>query len=185
MAKPRRTIWFAVLQSGEGKTFVAATEKGICKLHWPDSPELRRYMERRYGCTLVEDPKRFAEVKRQLDEYHAGKRKDFDLSVDFVLGTDFQKRIWKLMLKIPYGETRTYGWMAEHAGSPGGFRAAGQACHNNPMPLIVPCHRVIGKDGSMTGYGGPSKSGKKRKHELLVMEGALKGKNQRTLDAIK
>ncbi|MFH0816405.1 MAG: methylated-DNA--[protein]-cysteine S-methyltransferase [Methanobacteriota archaeon] len=170
----KRTIWFAVIPSGEGKTFVAATEKGICKLHWPDSPELRRRVEKNYDCVLVEDPDRFEKVRRQLDEYHAGKRKEFDLSIDFVVGTDFQKRIWKLMLKIPYGKTRTYGWMAEHADSPRGCRAAGQAIHNNPIPIIVPCHRVVGKDGSMTGYGGPSESGKRRKRELLVMEGALK-----------
>jgi methylated-DNA-[protein]-cysteine S-methyltransferase len=171
--KPKRTIWFAVLDSADGKTFVAATEKGICKLHWPDSPEVRRFVERRFDCKLVKDRARFVEVARQLDEYYAGKRKDFDLPIDFVTGTEFQKRIWKLMLEIPYGETRTYGWMAAKAGSPKGSRAAGQACHNNPIPLIVPCHRVIAKDGAMTGYGGPSESGKRRKRELLELEGAL------------
>jgi methylated-DNA-[protein]-cysteine S-methyltransferase len=173
-AKPKRKILFAVIPSAEGKTFVASTEKGICTLYWPDSPEIRRYVEKRYDCVLVEDPKRFVEVKRQLDEYHAGKRKKFDLDVDFVVGTEFQKKIWRLMLKIPYGETRTYQWMAEHAGSPRGFRAAGQASHNNPISIIVPCHRVVGKDGSMRGYGGPSAGGQRRKRELLVMEGALK-----------
>jgi methylated-DNA-[protein]-cysteine S-methyltransferase len=173
-AKPKRKIWFAVLDSAEGKTFVAMTEKGICKLHWPDSPQVRRSVERELDCKLIEAPERFAEVKRQLDEYHAGKRRDFDLPIDFIVGTEFQKKIWRLMLKIPYGETRTYGWMAERAGSPNGARAAGQACHNNPIPLIVPCHRVVGADGSMTGYGGPSEGGKRRKRELLVLEGALK-----------
>jgi O-6-methylguanine DNA methyltransferase len=171
---PKRTIWFAVLDSAEGKTFVAATEKGICKLHWPDSPLVRRSVEREFDCVLVEDRERFVEVKRQLEEYHAGKRRDFDLPIDMLEGTKFQRRIWKLMSKIPYGETRTYGWMAERAGSPNGARAAGQACHSNPIPIIVPCHRVVGADGSMTGYGGSSEAGKRRKRELLVLEGAIR-----------
>jgi O-6-methylguanine DNA methyltransferase len=175
MAKAKRLIWFAVLPSAQGKTFVAATDKGICKLHWPDSPELRRWVEKRFDCVLVEDSARFRDIGRQLREYENGKRRRFDCKIDFVLGTDFQKKIWKLMMDIPYGETRTYRWMAERAGSPRGFRAAGQACHNNPVPIIVPCHRVIGKDGSMVGYGGPSEAGRKRKRELLVMEGAIKG----------
>ncbi len=93
------------------------------------------------------------EAQKQLKEYFAGKRQAFDLPLK-PAGTPFQQRVWAALLTIPYGETRTYQQIAEAAGSPRAFRAAGMANHNNPISILIPCHRVIGKDGSLTGYGG-------------------------------
>ncbi len=106
-----------------------------------------------------------AETAKQLEEYFAGTRKVFDLPL-CPEGTDFQKRVWKALLEIPYGETRTYQEIAQKAGSPRGFRAVGMANHNNPIMIVIPCHRVIGKDGSLTGYGG----GLDMKERLLKLE---------------
>jgi methylated-DNA-[protein]-cysteine S-methyltransferase len=93
------------------------------------------------------------QAERQLAEYFAGSRKAFDLPLT-VSGTAFQKAVWAALVSIPYGETRTYGFLARAAGSPGAARAAGGACNRNPLAIIIPCHRAIGADGSLTGFGG-------------------------------
>lgn len=95
----------------------------------------------------------YTEVCSQLDLYFDGKLKQFDLPLKPV-GTDFQKKVWRMLMTIPYGETRTYKEIAELAGNPQAFRAVGMANNNNPIAIIVPCHRVIGADGSLTGYAG-------------------------------
>ena len=105
---------------------------------------------------------------KQLEEYFSGKRRVFDLPLTFK-GTDFQKKVWEALFTIPYGETRTYGEMAAHVGNPQGCRAVGLANNRNPIVIICPCHRVIGKGGALTGYGG----GLKAKEYLLNLEGAL------------
>ena len=105
------------------------------------------------------------DVVRQLDAYFAGDLTEFDLELDLV-GSDFQKRVWAELLAIPYGETRTYGEIARDIGSAGASRAVGLANGHNPIGIIVPCHRVIGANGSLTGYGG----GLARKRHLLDVE---------------
>ncbi|MDR1524508.1 MAG: methylated-DNA--[protein]-cysteine S-methyltransferase [Tannerella sp.] len=92
-------------------------------------------------------------VVRQLAEYFEGKRTSFDVKLN-MHGTDFQKRVWNALCTIPYGETRTYGQIAEYAGCPKGARAVGMANNRNPVSIIVPCHRVIGAGGALTGYAG-------------------------------
>lgn len=92
-------------------------------------------------------------ARSQLSEYFSGQRKSFDLPLR-PEGTPFQQRVWQALLTIPYGETRSYAYIGELAGSPRGFRAVGMANHNNPIPIIIPCHRVIGKNGGLTGYAG-------------------------------
>lgn len=92
-------------------------------------------------------------TKTELDEYFAGKRKTFDVPLQME-GTDFQKKVWAALCEIPYGETRTYGELAARVGAPKAFRAVGGANHRNPISIIVPCHRVVGADGGLTGYGG-------------------------------
>ena len=111
------------------------------------------------------DEKAFPDAVEQLEAYFAGERMDFDLRLDLV-GTEFQRRVWTALLTIPYGETRSYGAIAKQIGSPGAFRAVGLANGHNPIGIIVPCHRVIGSNGSLTGYGG----GLDRKRALLDME---------------
>ncbi len=111
------------------------------------------------------DPGAFADVVRQLDAYFAGSLTEFDVDLDLV-GTEFQRKVWGALQTIPYGETRSYGEIAEQIGSPGAFRAVGTANGRNPISIIVPCHRVIGSGGGLTGYGG----GIDRKRQLLDLE---------------
>ena len=89
----------------------------------------------------------------QLDEYFSGKRREFNLALD-LKGTDFQKQVWQEMLQIPYGKTVTYGEIAAKIGKPRAARAVGMACNKNPLLIIIPCHRVIGANGNLTGYAG-------------------------------
>jgi len=111
------------------------------------------------------DPGAFTDVVAQLDAYFAGELSDFDIELD-LRGTGFQRRVWKALLTIPYGETRSYGEIAEQIGAPGAARAVGLANGHNPIAIIVPCHRVIGASGGLTGYGG----GLDRKRTLLALE---------------
>lgn len=106
------------------------------------------------------------QAERELNEYFAGKRKAFSVPVS-PKGTPFQRRIWDALRGIPYGETVSYGEVARRIGSPRACRAAGMANHKNPIPIVIPCHRVIGADGGMTGYGG----GLEIKRRLLELEG--------------
>jgi methylated-DNA-[protein]-cysteine S-methyltransferase len=106
------------------------------------------------------------EVRRQLAEYFAGERRIFDLPLA-PRGTEFERRVWQEVAAIPYGTTRSYGQVAQAVGSPAAYRAVGRANGSNPIPLVIPCHRVIGTDGSLTGYGG----GLPLKRYLLDLEG--------------
>jgi len=105
-------------------------------------------------------------ASRQLKEYFAGQRREFDLPLR-MNGTEFQERVWRELAKIPFGETRSYGQLAKRLDNPNGSRAVGLANGRNPIAIIVPCHRVIGADGSLTGFGG----GIDRKEWLLAHEG--------------
>jgi methylated-DNA-[protein]-cysteine S-methyltransferase len=107
-------------------------------------------------------------VARQLDEYFAGARYEFDLELA-AGGTEFEKLVWAELLRIPYGQTRSYGQIATAIGEPGAARGVGAANHTNPIAIVIPCHRVIGADGSLVGYGG----GLEMKRKLLELEGAL------------
>lgn len=113
---------------------------------------------------LLDDPAA-AELFEQLDQYFECRRKSFDLPLRME-GTDFQKKVWEELTRIPYGETRTYGQIAEAIGNPKASRAVGMANNRNPVAIIVPCHRVIGSDGSLTGYAG----GLEIKEKLLNIE---------------
>jgi O-6-methylguanine DNA methyltransferase len=115
------------------------------------------------GWTAADDL--FAEARAQLEEYFAGTRTDFDVDVEMA-GTPFQTTVWNALREIPYGETWSYGKLATHIGRPGSSRAVGAANGRNPVSIIVPCHRVIGADGSLTGYGW----GTERKTWLLDHE---------------
>ncbi|MFZ0226773.1 MAG: methylated-DNA--[protein]-cysteine S-methyltransferase [Mycobacterium sp.] len=113
----------------------------------------------------VRDDSAFPDVVEQLDAYFTGERTDFDLELGLA-GSEFQRRVWQALLTIPYGETRSYGQIAEQIGATGSARAVGLANGRNPIAIVVPCHRVIGASGSLTGYGG----GLDRKRSLLELE---------------
>lgn len=130
-----------------------------------EKQRLAREMESR-GIRLLEDGDRTAEVRRQLEEYFAGRRQTFDLPLA-AEGTPFEKTVWEELRRIPFGETRSYAEIARAIGRPGAARAVGRANGANPIPVVVPCHRVIGADGSLTGFGG----GLDAKAQLLELEG--------------
>jgi methylated-DNA-[protein]-cysteine S-methyltransferase len=111
------------------------------------------------------DDRAFAIARAQLGEYFAGERFEFDLPLG-ATGTQFQRKVWSELCRIPYGATASYGELARRVGQPGAARAVGLANGSNPLPIVVPCHRVIGADGSLTGFGG----GIERKRWLLVHE---------------
>ena len=124
----------------------------------------------------TEDAKPFVSARRQLDEFFAGKRERFDLDLALE-GTEFQQQVWTTLARIPYGKTWSYGELAKRIGRPKAVRAVGLANGANPLPIVLPCHRVIGADGSLTGYGG----GMPAKRLLLELEGALRAEPQRRL----
>ncbi|MFJ2211172.1 methylated-DNA--[protein]-cysteine S-methyltransferase [Streptomyces sp. NPDC101062] len=151
-----------VVDSPYGPLTLVATDGVLSGLYMHE--QRHRPPEESFG---VQDPGPFTETVRQLTAYFDGELTAFD--VPFTLrGTPFQRQVWEQLLRIPYGETRSYGELAERLGKPGASRAVGLANGKNPISIIVPCHRVIGSTGSLTGYGG----GLSRKQRLLTFEGA-------------
>lgn len=125
------------------------------------------YLQRHHPeVELIEDHGRTAVLAAQLEEYFAGRRRVFELELA-PEGSAMQQEVWRALLEIPAGETRSYGQLAEQLGRPGGARAVGRANATNPIPIVVPCHRVIGSDGRLTGFGG----GLPNKKKLLRLEG--------------
>ncbi len=114
---------------------------------------------------IVDDDPVLATAEAQLQEYFAGDRKDFDLPLD-LRGTEFQVEAWEALASVPYGETTSYGEQAERIGRPGAFRAVGAANGKNPVPIVLPCHRIVGANGSLTGFAG----GLALKQQLLALE---------------
>lgn len=149
------------MQSPLGALLLAATGTGLRAIYFdgrkpaPDK-----------GQIWIESEEALRLYRNQLDEYFLGNCREFTCPLD-LSGTDFQKRCWDALCKIPYGKTCSYADLAKDVGSPRAFRAVGQANHNNPVPIIVPCHRVIGSNGALTGYGG----GLSIKEKLLELEG--------------
>ena len=141
----------------------AGSLTGVYFLNARHAPPIEKTWTR---CDAGEAP--FAACKRQLDEYFAGRRRGFELPLA-PKGTAFQQRVWREIARIPYGETISYATLASRAGAPGAARAAGAATGRNPLSIVVPCHRVIGGGGALTGYAG----GIDRKTRLLALEGAL------------
>jgi len=157
---------FAHLQSPIGRLLITSDGESLTGLYM----ETERYaMPRDSG--LLEDPARepLAAAAAQLAEYFAGRRRRFDLPLA-AQGTDFQRRVWSELIKIEFGSTLSYGGLARRLGNPGASRAVGLANGRNPISIIVPCHRVIGADGTLTGYGG----GLARKQWLLRHEGVVR-----------
>ncbi len=144
------------------------TPIGPLTLHARDGALSGVWMEDDDLPELVEDAPPLGEARRQLEAYFAGELHEFDLPLA-PSGTGFQLRVWEELRAIPYGETISYGELARRMGDPGLARAVGLANGRNPLPVIVPCHRVIGADGSLTGFGG----GLDRKRKLLELEAGL------------
>jgi len=157
------TYAFKTIASPVGELKLVASDKGLAAILWEnDDPERVRLLG-----PLVEDDHHpvLTRAAAQLGEYFAGKRQAFDLPLDFQ-GTDFQKRVWNALLTIPYGETRSYAEIARAVGRPTAFRAVGAANGKNPISIVAPCHRVIGTNGTLTGFAG----GLEAKQCLLAIE---------------
>lgn len=150
---------FRAMESPVGLLTLAGVDGRLRHLRMED----QSYEPKRDG--WESDDSVFPEAVEQLSAYFAGTLTEFQVDLQFG-GTVFQRRVWEALLTIPYGETRTYGEIAEQVGSPTAFRAVGLANGHNPIGIIVPCHRVIGANGSLTGYGG----GLNRKKALLDLE---------------
>ena len=154
-----------IITSPVGPLTLVASDRGLRAILWERDPPSRV----RIG-TPVEDPDHplLCETARQLDEYFAGRRQRFELPLDF-RGSEFQKKVWAALLTIPFGETRSYTQIAEQLGDRKAVRAVGAANGRNPISIVAPCHRVIGADGSLTGFAG----GLANKRFLLTLEHAL------------
>lgn len=169
-------VTYAVLDSPVGALVAATTSRGLACLAYEDhNGGVDAVLERlaaRLSPRIVEAPSRLDGVRRELDEYFARRRTAFDLPVDWVLVSPFGRRVLTATAAIPYGEISTYARIAANAGNPKAARAAGNALGANPMPIVVPCHRVVHAGASSIGrYTG----GEHRKEALLRLEGVLLG----------
>ena len=165
------TVW-DVYESPLGPLTIQAGPRGVSGLFFP--------RDRRPRGARTRDREALAPVAAQLEEYFAGRRRGFDLPLDLV-GTDFQCAVWNGLLHIPYGTTLSYSELADAVGRPDVVRAVGAAVGQTPVPIVVPCHRVIGKNGSLTGYGG----GLHRKAALLELERRGDERHPETASALR
>jgi methylated-DNA-[protein]-cysteine S-methyltransferase len=152
-------------ESPLGPMIVAATNHGLAGLWF----EGQRHLPESSGWPVKPQHPVLRRTVAQLDEYFGGKRTRFELPLDLQGGTAFQQSVWQALLSIPPGGTTSYGVLSQRIGQPAAVRAVGAAVGRNPLSIVVPCHRVLGSDGSLTGYAG----GLQRKSALLQLEGAL------------
>jgi methylated-DNA-[protein]-cysteine S-methyltransferase len=166
-------VHYALVDSPVGTLVAASTPRGLATLSYADrfggADGALDWVAARLSPRMLEAPARLDVVRRELDEYFAGRRRDFDLPIDWALVSPFGRRVLQATAAIPFGRVKTYGEMATQAGNPKASRAAGRALGANPIPIVVPCHRVIGASGRLTGYTG----GLHRKVALLEIEGVV------------
>ena len=171
--RPRagRATSFAAFKISLGWVGVALTARGVARLSYPAEHMARALDAVAWagGGEPAAQDARVARLGEELEEFFQGKPVQFSVAPDFSAGTPFQRRVWAALVKIPRGETRTYRWIARRLGRPKAARAVGAAVGANPIPLVVPCHRVVGSDGSLCGFAG----GMALKRRLLAMEGAI------------
>jgi methylated-DNA-[protein]-cysteine S-methyltransferase len=178
MARVERTTMtrhvYKQISSPVGMLTLVASDAGLSAVLWQNDRPSRVRLN-----TDAKDESHpvLIEAERQLGEYFAGRRKRFALKLD-PSGTDFQRKVWDALLTIPFGETRSYGQIASQIGNPNAVRAVGAANGSNPISIVVPCHRVIGATGALTGFGG----GLDAKAKLLALEGAPCARVDATLD---
>ncbi|HEY5052969.1 MAG TPA: methylated-DNA--[protein]-cysteine S-methyltransferase [Solirubrobacterales bacterium] len=167
-------VAYTTTDSPYGQLLLAATPRGLVRVGLPnqDADELLLDLADRVSPRVLEAPAQLDEVRRELDLYFEGKLEHFDLALDWRLSKDFRRKVLRAIARIPYGQTRSYTQMAISAGNKKAVRAAGTACGSNPIPIVVPCHRVLRTGGALGGYGG----GLPMKEGLLRLEGMLAGK---------
>jgi methylated-DNA-[protein]-cysteine S-methyltransferase len=166
-------VAYATVDSPLGPLLAAATPRGLACLSYTDfgggADAVLDHLAARLSPRIVEAPARLDAARRELDEYFAGRRQAFDLPIDWSLTGGFTRRVLRATARVPFGATSTYKAIAAAAGSPTAFRATGNALGANPIPIVVPCHRVLATGGGLGGYTG----GVRRKELLLRVEGVL------------
>ena len=158
--------------SAQGNLYLAATTRGLAGMWFTDQrhlPDVSAWKQVDSEIDSASQQRVLKETQRQLQAYFAGKLQQFDLPLDLSAGSAFQQSVWQALLAIPFGKTSSYGALSSSIGKPLAVRAVGTAIGRNPIGIIVPCHRVIGADGSLTGYAG----GLHRKEAFLKLEGVL------------
>jgi methylated-DNA-[protein]-cysteine S-methyltransferase len=162
-------LGFDLVQTPVGELLVGASDRGLAAISYETSPEesLER-LARIAGPRVLRSPRSVDAARRELDEYFAGKRRSFDLALDLRALPPFTVSVLGELARVPYGETTTYGALARRVGHPKATRAVGTVMHHNRIPIVLPCHRVVGSTGDLTGYAG----GLDRKRTLLELEGA-------------
>ena len=160
---------YDLVDSPVGPLLVAATEQGVCRISFDPDPDVETdLLARLVGKRVLRSGRRVDPARRELSEYFEGERTAFGLPLDLSLAGAFQRAVLRELARVPYGETTTYGALAARVGKPRAARAVGGAMNRNPIPIVLPCHRVVGASGSLVGYGG----GLERKRSLLALEGA-------------
>lgn len=164
-------VAYTEFDSPVGRLLLAATPRGLVRITFPvETPERAlEQLAESVSPRILESPAKLDDVRRELDRYFEGKLQDFDLPLDWQLTRGFYRKVLRATARIPYGQTRSYSEMATKAGSPRAVRATGTALGSNPLPIIVPCHRVLRRGGALGGYGG----GLEVKQALLELEGVL------------
>jgi methylated-DNA-[protein]-cysteine S-methyltransferase len=161
-------VRYDIVDTPIGNLLIAATDRGLARIHFDPAGQEEEALARLFGNRVLRSP--IDEVRRELDEYFEGRRHDFDLPLDLRV-VPFNAEVLGELARVPYGTTTTYGALAAKVGRPRAARAIGTVMNRNPIPIVLPCHRVIGANGSLTGYGG----GLDRKLQLLQLEGAILG----------
>ena len=168
---------FVVFRTKLGWMGLVGNERGVQRIYLPEPSQKdlgerinREFPDGREGGYAL------AQARKEILEYFGGLRKKFEISLDLSLATPFQRKVYQTMLSIPFGQVHTYRWLAEKIGSPKSLRAVGNANGKNRWPLVVPCHRIVGSDGRLTGFSAPG--GLAQKEELLKLEGVSVGKGK-------
>ena len=163
-------VAYRTIATPVGELLLATTGQGLVRVAYPGQghDEVLASLAQAVSPRILRAPRRLDQVSRQLDEYFAGRRTEFDLPLDFRLATGFRRTVLAHLPAIPYGHTESYAQVAAASGSPKAFRAVGTACAKNPLPVVVPCHRVVHADGTAGAYAG----GADAKRALLALESA-------------
>jgi methylated-DNA-[protein]-cysteine S-methyltransferase len=161
-------VAYDLADSPVGELLVAVTDRGLCRIAYRPDDALEELTDD-FGARVLRVPRRVDRVRRELDEYFEGHRREFELELDLTPVAEFNRRALDELARVPYGQVTTYGALAAKIGRPKAARAIGGAMNRNPIPIVLPCHRVVGADGSLVGYGG----GLDRKTALLELEGWL------------
>jgi methylated-DNA-[protein]-cysteine S-methyltransferase len=170
----KQSIKYDIVDTSLGKILIVGAKEGLQKISIHISRQSALEIITQQFPQSIESPGEFGDLPQRLERYSGGERIIFNDTVDLDNATPFQRAVWKATRAIPYGETRSYEWIAQRVGKPKAARAVGQALKSNPFPIIVPCHRVIGKDGSLTGFS----AGIELKKRLLDMEASSPSKNR-------